>query len=597
VITSIPRLLMEKETIFKDSQRHMKLFKDLKKNLDKDFSTFPVCRLAVLGDSATQFLAKAIKAYGYEAKLSFEVFDADFDQLDRQILDANSELYHSAPEFIVLYLSAERLWERFAAIRIEKRAFFAEKVLSEIRNWWKRIEQQSRAKVIHLNFVEINDGVFGHFSSKTNVSFPYQLKKINFELMNLAQAEKHVFIADVSGISNRVGYAATHDPRLYATAKLAFALDFQPLVAKGIVDIVQAASGSLKKCLILDLDNTLWGGVIGDDGVENVEIGELGMGHAFDALQRWAKELKNRGIILAVCSKNEEAAAKKPFQEHPDMILRLEDIAVFVANWAHKADNIRHIQQTLNIGLDSMVFLDDNPFERNLVRELLPEVTVPELPEDPALYVAYLSGLNLFETASFSEEDLERTRQYQQEIARNDLQRSFASIDDYLGSLEMVSYVRPFDDFSIPRIAQLTQRSNQFNLRTVRYTEGDVERTRRSNTFITLAFNLEDKFGDHGLIGLAILEKRERDVAFIDTWIMSCRVLKRGMEEFIVNQMCRHARKHGIRRLLGEYLPTAKNKMVKDLYPQMGFVSRDTKWELDLEQFEEFKTFIRQKDL
>ena len=413
--------------------------------------------------------------------------------------------------------------------------------------------------------------------------------------MTLAQQQKHVFLADVAALSNQVGYANAHDPRFYAASKVAFALDFLPAVAKAIVDIIQAIRGNLKKCLILDLDNTVWGGVIGDDGMENIQVGELGMGHAFDGLQRWARQLKQRGIILAVCSKNDEATAKRPFQEHPDMILRLEDIAVFVANWNNKADNIKHIQATLNLGFDTMVFLDDSPFERNLVRELLPAVTVPELPDDPALYVAHLCSLNLFETASFSEEDLQRTRQYQDEAARGDFQKAFTSIDDYLRGLEMLSEVKAFDDFSLPRIAQLTQRSNQFNLRTVRYTEADIERVRKADQFITLSFHLADKFGDHGLIGLVILEKLDKERAFIDTWIMSCRVLKRGLEEFIVNQMAGRARARGIGRLLGEYLPTAKNKMVKDLYAQMGFTERGGGWELSLPDFKDRKTFIRVK--
>ena len=378
-------------------------------------------------------------------------------------------------------------------------------------------------------------------------------------------------------------------------SKVAFALEFLPPVAKAVTDIIKAVSGTFKKCLILDLDNTVWGGVIGDDGMEGIQVGELGMGHAFDALQEWARELKQRGIILAVCSKNEEETAKKPFRDHPEMTLGLEDIAVFVANWNNKADNIKSIQATLNIGFDSMVFVDDNPFERNLVREHLPAVTVPELPEDPAMYVPFLRSLNLFETASYSEEDLERTKQYQQEIARTDLQKSFTNIDEYLKSLEMVSVVKPFDDFNTPRVAQLTQRSNQFNLRTIRYTEADIEQMSRSAKFFTLSFNLEDKFGDHGLIGLVILEKLDDRTAFIETWIMSCRVLKRGVEEFIVNQMAHLARTNGFSRLLGEFIPSTKNNMVKDLYAQMGFSSNSGKWELNVADCNELKTFILKK--
>jgi FkbH-like protein len=555
-----------------------------------------VRRLALLGDSATQFLTKAIKASGLEENITFDIFEADFDQLDRQILDPDSELYRSGSEFVVLYCATERLWERFTATDPKLRLTFADQILCQIEQWWAAIATKSTAKVIQLNFVEFNDGVFGNFAAKTPASFRYQVKKLNLELMNLGQKQKHVFIADVAALAGERGYMNVHDPRLYATAKLAFALDFLPAVAKTIVDIVRAVSGTLKKCLIFDLDNTVWGGVIGDDGLENIEIGELGMGHAFDSIQAYLKELRRRGIILAACSKNEEETAKQPFREHPDMILRLDDIAVFAANWENKVDNIKHIQQTLKVGFDSMVFLDDNPFERNLVRELLPDVTVPELPEDPSLVVTYIRSLNLFETASFSEADADRTRQYREEADRGEFQRSFTSIDDYLKSLEMISAVGPFNDFTVPRVSQLTQRSNQFNLRTIRYTEADIEKIRNSDEFLTLSFHLRDKFGDHGLIGLVVLKKLERATAFIDTWIMSCRVLKRGMEEFIVNQMVARARRAGIQRLIGEYIPTAKNKMVKDLYRQMRFAGANGKWELDLTDFQEFMAFIQADD-
>jgi len=573
---------------------HMQ-FKELKKNLNKDFSPLPKRRLAILGDSATQFLTKAIKGYGYEEKIHFEIFEADFDQLNREILDPASELYRWSPEYIVIYLSAENLWTRFVASEQNARKNFWSQCLAEIQNWWSCIARLSKAKVIQLNFVEINDGVFGHFAAKTATSFPYQLKRVNLELMNLAQAHKHAFVVDVANLAGQIGYLNAHDPRLYVTSKVAFALDFLPSVAKAVVDVVKAVSGTIKKCLILDLDNTVWGGIIGDDGMENIQLGELGMGHAFDALQRWARELKHRGIILAVCSKNDEDIAKEPFRNHPDMSLRLDDIAVFTANWDNKVDNIKLIQKTLNIGFDSMVFLDDNPFERNMIRDLLPDVTVPELPEDPALYVSFLRSLNLFETASFSEEDRSRTRQYQEKMARVDFEKTFTSVDDYLRNLEMSSLVKPFDDFSVPRIAQLTQRSNQFNLRTVRYTEAEIESMRSAKDFLTLAFHLEDRFGDHGLIGLTVLNTLDAETAFIDTWIMSCRVLKRGMEEFMLNQVVSEARRRGVKKLIGEYIPTPKNGIVKTFYSSLGFARNNGKWEMSISDFRELKTFIGQK--
>lgn len=244
---------------------------------------------------------------------------------------------------------------------------------------------------------------------------------------------------------------------------------------------------------------------------------------------------------------------------------------MFVANWENKAANIRRIQQTLNIGMDSMVFLDDNPFERNLVQGLIPEITVPALPEDPALYLEYLRELDLFETASYSAEDVHRTDQYRTQANRTVFESSFQSYDDYLANLQMKATVAPFDKFHYPRIAQLTQRSNQFNLRTVRYTEAEVETLAKDDSHIGLYFTLKDRFGDYGLISVVILDKQPGDVLFISEWLMSCRVLKRGMEEFIADKILSLAAEQGFRKVIGEYLATPKNAMVKDLYERMGF--------------------------
>jgi FkbH-like protein len=292
-----------------------------------------------------------------------------------------------------------------------------------------------------------------------------------------------------------------------------------------------------------------------------------------------------------VCSKNDELIAKEPFEKHPDMVLKLEDIAVFVANWDNKADNIRYIQSILNIGFDSMVFLDDNPVERSMVKTHIPQVHVPELPEDPSLYLDHLLKLNLFETASFSEEDEQRTKQYQEEAGRAIAQKSFTNEDDFLASLNMTSEVKPFDAFNTPRVAQLSQRSNQFNLRTVRYTEEDVKQLASSSKHATFTFTLKDKFGDNGLISMVILEKRKEDL-FIETWLMSCRVLKRGMENFTLNTLVDFAKANGFTRIIGEYIPTAKNGMVKDHYKNLGFSEENGTWVLNVNSYQTKKCFI-----
>jgi FkbH-like protein len=268
------------------------------------------------------------------------------------------------------------------------------------------------------------------------------------------------------------------------------------------------------------------------------------------------------------------------------MVLKLVDIAVFVANWENKADNIRHIQQILNIGFDSMVFLDDNPFERNIVRENIPAITVPELPEDPADYLEYLYSLNLFETVSYSGEDSKRTKQYQEEAQRSLVQTSFTNEDDFLKSLDMISVVEPFTKFNTPRVAQLSQRSNQFNLRTIRYSESDIERMASDPAIFPFTFTLTDKFGDNGLIAVIILKKENEVTLFIDTWFMSCRVLKRGMEDFTLNTLVNFAKGKGFRYLKGEYIPTEKNGMVKDHYKNLGFQLDGNFWVLDVEYHE-----------
>ena len=552
----------------------MPAFITIKKNLKKDMSALTGCKIAILGDCATQHIATALRGWGYEAGLRYEVFDADYNQIDAQTMDPGSELYEFAPAYVVIANCTEKLYDAYCGFPLQERSRFAESMRDRMVVIWQRIASRMNARMLQFNFPAWDDRVFGDFGAKTPDSFSYQLRKLNFLLAESCAEYKNVFIVDIDGLQSRLGEAQVRDPKMYCIAKMPFRTDFLPYIAKQITDTVLAASGSFKKCIVLDLDNTLWGGVIGDDGMDGIQIGELGLGHAFSAFQQWLKEMKNRGIILCVCSKNNEDTAREPFEKHPEMVLKLEDISVFVANWEDKAGNIRHIQSVLNIGMDSLVFLDDNPFEREAVRSLIPNITVPELPENPEEYVDYLRSLNLFETASYSEEDRVRTQQYRAEAQRVSLQSQCADYDAYLEGLQMIAEAKPFDSFHFPRIAQLTQRSNQFNLRTVRYTEQEIASIAADDKYVTIYFTLKDKFGDHGLISAVIMEKQE-DRLFVNTWLMSCRVLKRGMEEFIVNKMVSAAAEAGYTTVVGEYLKTAKNAMVSKIYEKLGFTALD----------------------
>lgn len=547
---------------------NMESFNSLKKASKQDGNGLPTLRIALLGDTATQFLGTAIRGMGHLRGFHVELFEAEYNQVERQVMDPTSELYAFNPEITIVFQSTHKLLVKYGKSDAAAKASLADNRLSFVDVLCKSVP----GKIIYFNYPEIDDAVFGSYADKVSFSFIWQTRKLNCGIMEMAVANPDFYVCDLAAIQNKMGRDAMFQSSVYVSTEMVLSIDALPLVAARTWDIICAMKGRIRKCLILDLDNTLWGGVIGDDGIENIQLGHgLGIGKAFTEFQLWIKKLKERGIILAVCSKNTESVAKEPFEKHPDMVLRLDDIAVFMANWETKVDNIRAIQSILNIGFDSMVFLDDNPFERNMVREAIPEICVPELPEDPGDYLEFLYSENLFETVSYSAGDKDRTRQYQVEAQRVEMRKTFNSEADFLKSLGMVSTVQGFTPFNTPRIAQLSQRSNQFNLRTVRYTDGDIERLASDDTYKCFSFTLEDKFGDNGLICVVILKKENGTDLFVDTWFMSCRVLKRGMEAFTLNTIVEYARKDGFKRIIGEYIPTAKNAMVAPHYTGLGF--------------------------
>ena len=569
----------------------MKDFQALKKNLKNVPDNLVPVKVALLGDTATQFLATALKGTGIDRGFRLDLFEAEFNQVERQFMDPDSDLHAFDPEYIVVFQSTHKWLEKHALSSSEKKASLADERLVFVRS----ICGLTQAKIIYLNYPEIEDTVFGSYANRVPSSFTWQVRKFNYELMRISQENPNLYICDLAGLQSKFGRDRFFDAAVYTSTEMILSLDALPYVSARILDIICSLKGRFKKCLILDLDNTLWGGVVGDDGLEGIQLGHgLGIGKVFTEFQMWIKKLKERGIIICICSKNDEDKAKEPFEKHPDMVLRLSDIAVFMANWETKVDNIRAIQQILNIGFDSMVFLDDNPFERNIVREHIPGITVPELPEDPADYLEFLYSLNLFETTSYSVTDKDRTKQYQIEAERTSYAKTFTNEAEFLRSLEMVSKVEGFTPFNTPRVAQLSQRSNQFNLRTVRYTEADITTMSNDPGVIPVTFTLEDKFGDNGLICVVILKKLNEESLFVDTWFMSCRVLKRGMEDFTLNTVVEKAREQGYRRIVGEYLPTLKNGMVKDHYDRLGFKPLgEGRYELDVYAYHNKTCYIK----
>lgn len=574
----------------------MQTFQELKRNIRKINLSFPPLKVSLLGDTATQLLAIALKGTAVERGYTLDLYEAEYNQVERQVMDPTSDLYAHQAQYTFIFQSTHKLLEHFSTSNMGTRTALAEERIAFLRHACESIP----GKVICFNYPEIEDVVFGSYANHLEESFTYQVRKLNYELMRLAQELPNLYICDIAALQNKFGRDWLFDASVYVSTEMVLSIDALPYVASRAMDVICAIEGQFKKCLILDLDNTVWGGVVGDDGWENIQVGHgLGIGKAFTEFQQWVKKLRERGIIICVCSKNDEDKAKEPFEKNPEMVLRLDDISVFIANWENKADNIRTIQSILNIGFDSMVFLDDNPFERNIVRENVPGVVVPELPEDPGDYLEYLYSLNLFETASYSAADKDRTKQYQVEAQRVVAATKFTNEADFLKSLNMLSVVEGFTPFNTPRVAQLSQRSNQFNLRTIRYTDADIARMSSDDAYSCFSFTLEDKYGDNGLICVIILHKEDADTLFVDTWFMSCRVLKRGMEHFTLNTVIAYAKQHGFKRIIGEYIPTPKNGMVAEHYDRLEFtpiaIGDNKRYELYVDSYEPKECYITKK--
>ena len=387
--------------------------------------------------------------------------------------------------------------------------------------------------------------------------------------------ETEAILLDVAAIAEALGVGAWSDPVHWHLAKLPFSQQYASHYAEHLARIVASLRGRTRRCLVLDLDNTLWAGVIGDDGLGGIVLGQgSAVGEAHLAVQQTALRLRDRGVVLAVCSKNNDDVAREVFREHPDMLLREEHIAVFQANWQDKASNLKAIAEALDLGIDALVLLDDNPAERAQVRAALPEVAVPELPEDAALYARTLLAAGYFELTSFSDEDRKRSDYYQANAQRAAIRERVGDLDAYLESLEMVATLAPFDEVGQERITQLVNKSNQWNLTTRRYTVTEIARMRDDPALFTLQVRLADTFGDNGMISVVICRETPEagpDAWEIDTWLMSCRVIGRRVEEVVLAELCRAAAAAGRSRLVGRYLPTARNGLVEDHYEKLGF--------------------------
>jgi FkbH-like protein len=546
-------------------------------------------RLAVLSNSTIDLVVPALVASAARRGIALELIQPSYDQVAQEALTPDSTVNAAKPDAVLFALDYRALPLKLSLGNSQASAATVAGAIGYLRALREGIKANSNAVCIFQTFAPPAETLFGNLDRALPGSMRSLIDGINRELAELVLASGDVLL-DIASLAETVGLASWHDTQLWNLAKLSFSDVLIPLYADHVARVVAALRGKSGKVLVLDLDNTVWGGVIGDDGLEGIRIAQGdAVGEAHLAVQRMALDLRQRGIVLAVSSKNSDEVARAPFEQHPEMLLKLEHIAVFQANWNDKATNIQAIAEELSLGLDSIVFLDDNPAERGLVRKLLPQVAVPELPEDPSSYARTLAAGGYFEAVAMAAEDLKRAGFYQDNARRASLQSQAGGVDAYLASLDMTITFQPFDAKGRARIVQLINKSNQYNLTTRRYTEPEILEVERNPEVFSLQVRLADIFGDNGMISVVICRPLGNATWEIDTWLMSCRVLGRKVEHMVLREILEHARAAGIDKLSGTYRPTERNQLVVDHYARLGFNkvreegSGLTEWELPVD--------------
>lgn len=545
-------------------------------------------KLGILSNATIDFIVPAIVGSGLRHGLVIECVVGDYGQFMQESLDPSSPVNRANCDVVLLAIDS-RGYALQAAVGVPADEQFVLESALEVLDAMRTGLGAHCPTVVVQSLAALPETLLGSFDAILPGSESHIVTTFN-ERLAARCASSSMILFDVAGLASRIGTDRWHEPMSWNVAQQPFSHGLIPAYAESVARLLAAIRGKSRKALVLDLDNTCWSGVIGDDGMEGINISPGDpVGDAHLALQAYALRLRECGVVLAVSSKNDDAIARQVFREHPDMLLREEHIAVFQANWTDKASNLLGIAKALNLGLDSLVFVDDNPAERELVRQQLPQIAVPEMPDSPAFYVRTLAAAGYFEAVGFSDEDKARARFYADNAKRVAVQAAACGIDDYLRSLEMSVRITPFDEQGRARITQLINKSNQFNLTTRRYTEAEVARLSADPTVTTLQVRLKDRFGDTGMISTVICRDCG-DQSEIDTWLMSCRVLGRKVEEAVLAVLVRGARSRGIAKLIGLYRRTERNGMVSGHYEKLGFVrdlSRtgnpgEERWVLDL---------------
>ena len=572
-----------------DSDYILKKKKSLKKELLNQNTNFLEKKIAILGGSTTNDIKLILELFllNYDIKPSF--YESEYNQYFQEAMFENKELDEFEPDIIFIHTSNRNITNYPTILNTSEE--IDNLLYQEYQKFvgiWENLSKKYNCPIIQNNFEYPFYRLLGNkdatdIHGKTNF-----ITRLNLEFSKYADSHNNFFINDINYQSSLYGLEKWSDQFYWHMYKYALAVPAIPLLAFNVANIIKSIYGKNKKGLVLDLDNTLWGGIVGDDGVDNIKIGkDTSEGQVYYEFQNYIKELKQMGIILNINSKNDYENAISGL-EHPDGVLKKDDFVVIKANWLPKSKNMLEIANELNLGVDSLVFVDDNPAERAIINQHIPSVKTPEM-KSPETYINTIDRAGFFEVTNLSKDDLKKTQMYRDNMERNKIMASFTNYDDYLKSLEMHAKIESFIPLYMARIAQLTNKSNQFNLTTKRYTQAEIEEVSKDDNYLTLYGKLEDIFGDNGVISV-VIGHINKTILDIDLWIMSCRVLKRDVEKAMLDVLVKRALEKGIKEIHGYYYPTAKNGMVKDFYELQGFTKikeddkGNTEWILKIDK-------------
>lgn len=546
-------------------------------------------KIAFLSNFTIDFVVKEFSKKLKDILVESETYVSGYNQYPQEILGENNSFYNFNPELVFFSIDLEYLINDIIDHQFDN----SEKgILTDIENRFQQFlnlvsklrAKLSKAQIFIDNFYLSTDYFFKTLEGNSPFSLRSVPAKLNLQLEEYATRNNGIRIIDISSLFQKYGEKELVDPRLNYIAKSKFSRSGTEKLSKLYLSHVKAYKGLRKKVIVLDLDNTLWGGILGEDDVENIILSNDGPGKAFYDFQRELLKLYKQGILLAICSKNTEETALDAIKNHPYMVLRPNHFAAIKINWENKAQNIKSIAAELNLGIDSFVLIDDSPFERGLIKDQLPEVETPELPDDPMYFVEFLKGLDFFNFRSLTEDDLNRNKNYEVEKLRKKHGEIFTDTTSYLKSLQMQVDIRRMDDFSFPRVVQLIQKTNQFNLTSRRYSESEIKEFAGDSHYQILQMNVKDRFGDYGIVAVSILTFYDSKL-YIDSFLMSCRVLGRELETVLLSYITKLAEGKNIQYIEGEIIPTAKNEPCRKLYAKNGFREiKNNYWELNLMQ-------------